>query len=74
MATAPQIFVTVSLNPQIQVAITLDNTINVGVSMSQTPILGTGGVCTPYDLIDGGAPGTIYTPIDGFNLISGGTP
>lgn len=29
-------------------------------------------LCTPYDLIDGGLASTIYTPINGFDLISGG--
>ena len=30
------------------------------------------GVCPPYDLIDGGNSNTVYSPINGFNLISGG--
>lgn len=30
------------------------------------------GACTPYNLIDGGLASTIYTPINGFDLISGG--
>jgi hypothetical protein len=29
--------------------------------------------CPEYDLIDGGFPNTIYSPINGFNLIDGGT-
>lgn len=29
---------------------------------------------TQYDLISGGGPSTIYVPINGFNLISGGNP
>jgi hypothetical protein len=28
--------------------------------------------CTPYNLIDGGFPGTVYEDINGFNLIDGG--
>lgn len=34
----------------------------------------TGETCPEYDLIDGGTPSTTYAPINGFNLISGGTP
>jgi hypothetical protein len=33
-----------------------------------------GETCPDYDLIDGGTPSTVYSPINGFNLISGGTP
>jgi len=33
------------------------------------PIIVIGDVCPQYDLIDGGLPGTNYTPINGFNLI-----
>lgn len=29
-------------------------------------------LCTQYDLIDGGIASTVYTPINGFDLISGG--
>lgn len=36
----------------------------------ETPIVD----CPEYDLIDGGFPGTVYAPINGFNLIDGGTP
>lgn len=30
--------------------------------------------CPLYSLIDGGTPSWVYTPIAGFNLISGGNP
>jgi hypothetical protein len=33
-----------------------------------------GGIITQYNLIDGGAPNTVYNPINGFDLISGGNP
>lgn len=31
-------------------------------------------LCPTYDMIDGGTPGTTYTPINSFDLIDGGTP
>lgn len=54
----------------------INATCSVKVKIVASAVLKTlspiGEVCTPYDLIDGGAAGTTYVPINGFNLISGG--
>jgi len=38
---------------------------------ARLPVIVIGDVCPQYDLIDGGLPGTVYSPINGFNLIDG---
>lgn len=61
---------TVVIQPKIVAVSKIKSSINaVAVINTLAPI---GEVCTPYDLIDGGAAGTTYVPINGFNLISGG--
>jgi hypothetical protein len=50
------------------------NVINKISAVVQFNTLVVSPICTPYDLIDAGLPSTIYTPINGFNLISGGNP
>jgi len=56
----------------IRASATVKSKINATASIKTlSPV---GETCPDYDLIDGGLPDTVYTPINGFNLISGGTP
>lgn len=58
-----KISVTAAVKKKIQIAVTFKTLAPTG-----------GGIITEYDLIDGGAPNTVYVPINGFELISGGNP
>jgi hypothetical protein len=50
-------------------ATTVTRLLSTAKIRSNQPIV---GLCDEYDLIDGGIASTIYTPINGFDLISGG--
>jgi hypothetical protein len=55
------------VKPKITIGLQLKKKITAQVNI----ITGVVSACPLYDLIDGGEPGTVYTPINGFNLIDG---